>query len=195
VGGVSFGILANGWWGGMMLADSIQVSMHDIPLPKIIRHQRFADLVLQGLPAVEAVYQAGYKPGSRTRARETAKELMKRPDVIAYLQACREAARNETLLSIQEKRAFLARIVRTALTEIDASSPAPEHGALLKKWKYKKTERGVEAEMEKLDPLAAIKLDCQLTGEGNAQADAILELTRALAEMNAQSQRGEKMVE
>lgn len=63
------------------------------------------------------------------------------------------------VLSMQEKRAFLALVVRTAIGDIDQLSP------LCQQWKEITTEHGGSVEYKMPDKLRAIELDAKLAGE------------------------------
>ena len=144
--------------------------MKTIPLPAKPEHQRFADLRLAGKSLNEAYTGAGYKPtrGSASNA----KRIEKRDDVKAYMTAVRQQAAQASVMDMQEKRLFFARIVRTPITAINMDDPDDPNHDIVKKFK-RRVKEGNEAdpeawiydEFEKLDPLKAIELDNRLDEE------------------------------
>jgi hypothetical protein len=160
--------------------------------PRNPRHQRFADLVLQGLSQTEAYLRAcgDAKPLSRVTAKDGGTRLIRRADVMAYMDAARRRATTDAVLSLAEKRGFLARVLRVPLTVIDPHDPADPNRDLVRKVKRRflaKRERGETVEyivedMEKLDPLKAIELDNKLAGTDNKGAeDSVRKLAEILA--------------
>lgn len=151
--------------------------MNTIPILKDERHRKFADLVLDGVKPAQAYKRAGYKaltPQSRATA---AGRLLKNVDIDRYLTAVRRHAAEGAVLSLRDKREFLARIVMTPLRKID---PDGKDGDLIKKYKVITTEAGETEEIEKLDPLKAIELDNKLSGD-DPESNAIESLADALA--------------
>lgn len=132
--------------------------MSEIPLPKDPRHQNFADRVLAGENLVTAYLAAGYK-GTPISASSNAAKLRKRKDVAAYILAIQGRAADSSTLTLMEIRRFLARIVRTPLTELGPDQP--ENADLIKTI----ARTASSTRIEKLDPLKAIELDLKLTGK------------------------------
>lgn len=64
-----------------------------------------------------------------------------------------------TLLTVAERRAFLAMVVRTPLSEIDENSP------LCQSFKVTKNEFGGSTEYKMVDKLRASELDAKMAGE------------------------------
>lgn len=147
-------------------------------LPKDPRHQRFADLILRGMEAREAYGEAfpDSKPSSWSAAACRAK---KRADVKAYIDSIRIEARDETLLTVLEKRRFCAHVVRTSLTSIDLDDPENAANAVLKSYSISETETSTSRSLTKLDSLAAIELDNKLSGDDSG-TNALRELADAL---------------
>jgi len=72
---------------------------------------KFALAVAEGNSQVEA-YLLAFPKASRESARSAAARLMKNPSVNAEVCRLQDAARVSTVLSLQEKRAWLAEVVR-----------------------------------------------------------------------------------
>lgn len=150
----------------------------DLPILDNLRHQRFADFVINGDKPGTAYQKAGYSAKNPQVAAVNASRLMKDAKVKAYIRAAQMKAAQGAVLSLRAKREFLARIVKTPLLQIN---PRGEDGDLIKKYKVTKNgEGGVTEEIEKLDPLKAIDLDNKLSGE-DPESNAIGSLADALA--------------
>jgi hypothetical protein len=172
--------------------------MNDIPLPKDPRHQRFADLRLAGQSLIDAYVASGFKTDRRV-ASSNAKKIEKRADVQAYLAAVRQRAASAAVLTVEEKRQFLARIVRVPLILIDPTNPADPNADLIKKTKRKviegneqNPEAWVYDELEKYDALRAIDEDNKLAGEDPA-SKAISELATALSSLGGPALPDDRM--
>jgi hypothetical protein len=125
------------------------------------RQARFAHLVSLGLSMGEAYIEAGYldKAGHVPDARDATLKgsaLMRNPKVKSYYDTLRQTAFFANVLSLAEKRSFLADIVRTPVGDVDVANKLSQ-GA-----RYKDGEL-VEIKMP--DKISAIKLDAQLAGE------------------------------
>jgi hypothetical protein len=157
----------------------------NLPLPRNPLHQRFADLVLRGMPAPEAYRKAGFKSAPGHSSESAASRMLKNVEVARYIQAVRAevAARaaDDTVGTVLEKRQFLARVWRTPLLSIDPTDPERKNGDLILKYKRIESEDGSAVEeIVKLDPLKAIAEDNRLAGD-DPQANAIKDLAEALA--------------
>jgi phage terminase small subunit len=148
-----------------------------IPLPKNPKHQRFADLILEGKTGPEAYKQAGFRHVKGGSARTLASRLLKSVDVATYLQAVRQRAAEGTVLSVLDKREFFARVVRTPLLKID---PHGKDGDLIVKYKNTVTDDGGTVEIVKYDALKAIEQDNKLSGD-DPESTALAGLAEALA--------------
>ena len=146
------------------------------PLPKEPRHQRFADLVLRGVPLVDAYLEAGFKC-SRATANANGKKLRKRPDVAAYMQAVQSKAADESTLSLNEIMRYCARVVRTPITKLDPRNPNDPNADLIKTYTINEGEATSSIRVEKHDPFKAIDTHLKLTGN-----DPEAELNKTLAE-------------
>ena len=93
--------------------------------------------------------------------------MLRTPAVQKLVQAIREAAANDIInravLSVRERREFLARIVRTPIGQVDESSDLCQS--------YKIGKEG-EREYKLPDKLRALELDAKLSGDlKETQAD------------------------
>lgn len=116
------------------------------------QHERFACLLAEGAGVSAAYVLAGYKesPASATR-------LSKKVNVesrVAWLQG---QAATDTVLSIREKREFLARVMRTPIGEVNRTSDLCQE--------FTDTPDSTKYKMP--DKLGAIRLDNDLAGEGS----------------------------
>ena len=93
------------------------------PKPLNARQERFAQLIAQGLPASHAYVEAGYAK-DRQGARANSCYLMKVPRMAARIAEIRSLAASleATLMTIVEKRRFLAESVRTPAGSIGRDS-------------------------------------------------------------------------
>ena len=153
----------------------------EIPVLNDPRHQRFADLVLNGQQPSKAYSGAGYSAKSPQSVATCAKRLLNNVEVARYLKVMRQRAAQGMVLSLQAKREFLCRIVTTPLMGID---PRGKDGDLILKYKNTITELGGSEEIVKLDPLKAIELDNKLSGD-DPESNAIGSLASALAGLSA----------
>jgi phage terminase small subunit len=156
--------------------------MSDIPTPKDPRHQRFADLILAGKSQSEAYIEAGFKVTKKGTAATAASRARKRKDVTSYIQAIQAKTAGESVLSLQEKREFLARIVRTPLSKIDGE--CHETSDLIKSHASSESELSSSNRIEKLDPLKAIEVDTKLAGDDPA-ANALADIAKSLGMLGA----------
>lgn len=125
------------------------------------RQARFCHLVSLGLPTGQAYIEAGYlqKDGKIPDALEASQHgsrLLGEPKVKQYLSSLRETAFLANVLSLAEKRSFLADIVRTPIGTVDISDKLAE------RVRYKD---GEIQELHMPSKLMALKLDAQLAGE------------------------------
>lgn len=86
-----------------------------------IRQQRFAELVVSGMSATQAYKDAGYK-GTGHAAEASASKILSRVEVQAYIAQLRAPETSKALLTKDEKRAWLADLLRTPIGEIGPDS-------------------------------------------------------------------------
>lgn len=166
-----------------------------IPLPKDPKHQRFADLILEGKPAAEAYKESGFKSSTPKSRSAAAARLLKNVSVASYLAAVRQQAAQGTVASLQYKRELLFQIMDVPLTAINPEDPTRTHHRLIKKLKrrFEVNEAGggdgsttcIE-EIEKLDPLKAIEIDNKLAGD-DPEASHLGAIAAAIASLGGKS--------
>lgn len=124
------------------------------------RHEAFALAWAEGNTAAEAFRRAGYKDGPAN-----AKRLTNNDQIKARRRWLQKQAQTVTLLTIQEKREFTARVVRAKLTAV------PDDSDLWQEIRI--TEDGV---VKKLPcKLKCIVVDNDLAGDGSeAGANSVL---------------------
>ena len=125
------------------------------------RQARFCHLLSLGMPTGQAYIEAGYlrKDGKIPDGRDAMHHgcrLLQEPKVKAYYASLRETAFLANVLSLAEKRSFLADIVRTPIGTVDINDK------LAQAVRYKDGEM---VELKIPDKISALKLDAQLAGE------------------------------
>ena len=125
------------------------------------RQARFCHLLSLGMPTGQAYIEAGYllKDGKVPDAREAMHHgcrLLSEPKVKQYLSSLRETAFLANVLSLAEKRSFLADIVRTPIGKVDINDKLASGVRYMK---------GEMVELKMPDKISALKLDAQLAGE------------------------------
>ena len=152
-----------------------------IPIPKNPLHQRYCDNILAGHGGGES-YQLAYASITPKLTRASAdtghKRIKKNPEVIAYLRAVRAASATSTVLTVTEKREFLARVVRTDITTLSIDGGGKD-GDMIKSYSVNESESSRNVRLEKHDPLKAIDLDNRIAGE-DPTANLLTELAQAL---------------
>lgn len=114
---------------------------------------RFCHFYSTGMPLQQSYLEAGYKTKD---AAVSACRLLRRPQVKQYLKELREATFLANVLSLGEKRSFLANVVRTPIGKIDVNHP------LAQRVRY---HDGELVEIQMPDKLRAAELDAKLSGE------------------------------
>lgn len=153
----------------------------EISLPRDPRHQRYADNILAGHTGQES-YRRAYATCTPKLTQASAdtghKRLKNNPEVIAYLRAIRAASATSTVLTVAEKREFLARVVRTDITTLSIDGDT-KHGDMIKSYSVSESESSRNIRIEKHDPLKAIDLDNKIAGE-DPTTNLLTELAQAL---------------
>jgi len=87
----------------------------------------FARKIAEGHSATDAYLLAGYHAASRATAYRAASRLRAHPRVQAHIASLRQEAEQtahaDTIISLQEKLAVLARIIRSSAADLSASDP------------------------------------------------------------------------
>ena len=120
-------------------------------------HQKFCEGIVVGSTAADA-YRAAYPNTTADNARKNAARLATKAEIQAEIARQRAVAEKEAgsaVLTLVEKRGFLARIFRARVALL------PQDSDLLQS--IKKMENGCEIRVP--DKIAAIKLDNGLAGE------------------------------
>lgn len=120
------------------------------------RHEQFAQRVASGETAT-AAYRAIYSAATKV-AEANGSRLLRIAKVSARVAEMQRASATARVMSLQEKREFLALIVRTPIGQIDENSP-------LCQWFKRTTGRRATFEIRMPDKLQAIMLDARLAGE------------------------------
>jgi hypothetical protein len=125
------------------------------------KERTFCRNLISGMNQRTAYLSAGYNASSTESADAAASQVKARPRVSEYLRQLREAAFTANVLTLAEKRDYLARAVRTPISAISADSD------LAQGIKY---DREGNAELRIPDKLKALELDAKLAGELKEQA-------------------------
>lgn len=145
-------------------------------------HLQFAQHILAGMPACQA-YRAVRPKVTKSTAEKQARAWSARADVAAFIAKAKAEAEARALeasvLTILEKRQYLARAVRTPLASIDPEDPESEGADLVKSYAKTDSEMSSSTRFEKIDPLRAIALDNDLAGDGTG-SNTLRELTEAI---------------
>ena len=120
------------------------------------RWEQFAQRVASGESAT-AAYRAIYKAPDKS-AEAHGCRLVRNGKVSARIAEMQRASEESSVMSLQDKREFLALIVRTPIGRIDENSP-------LCQWFRRTTGRRASLSIRMPDKLQAIMLDARLAGE------------------------------
>lgn len=135
---------------------------------KNARHEAFAVEWAKGASAAEALRVAGYADEPANAKRMTQNDQIK-----ARKEWIQRKAAKSAVLSIEEKREFLARVVRTPIGEVDETSDLCHSMEI-------SDSGGRKYKMP--DKIAAIKADNDLAGEGSEAkaADTLADFMRSV---------------
>jgi len=142
---------------------------------------KFAQGVAQGLCQADA-YQAAYPRSNRKSASTNGGRLLRRDDIqeeIRRLRNLAETLPGSPLLTIREKREFLARIIRAKVGALADEGPDGPDADLWESVKI--TDRSSEYKLP--SKLMALKADNDLAGDGEdaeKNSDALTELLARL---------------
>lgn len=117
------------------------------------RHERFATLVATGQSGA-AAYRSCYRARGAS-AEANASRLLRNDKVRTRIAELQTATATAAVMSLEEKRLFLAAIVRTPIGRVDEHSPLCQF--------FRRTKGGLHITMP--DKLRAIELDARLAGE------------------------------
>lgn len=145
-------------------------------LPKNPAHQRLVDLVLSGLKPSKAYAMLYPKSKANTRHSNSSR-ILKRPDCKAYKEHILTQAADDQVLSVREKRHFLARVVRAKVNTL------PDDSDLWQEIRISETENASNRFYKLPGKLESIKLDNELDNIATPEADAMNNLAKALASL------------
>ncbi len=119
------------------------------------QHRLFALALFSGL-SQRAAYLQAYPGASPRTAEVQSSRLITRPDIRATLDHLHSQVETQAILTLQEKRAYLARIVRTSATDVRPGTDLVQ--AIT-------TAKDGSQTLRMPDKLRAIYLDARLAGE------------------------------
>lgn len=137
------------------------------------RQVRFLQVLASGADRYSAMEEAGYKQ-SRSVMASTAKRILSSPSGAKYLAELQERSAALAVMSLQEKREFLAAIVRTPIGKVDEKSP------LCQEYVVVENESGSAVKVKMPSKLEAIKEDNRLAGHYPAEEDPLQGVDTAL---------------
>jgi len=126
------------------------------------KQKRFVDNhILKGMSIAESVRRANYaiKSGRSEDYGSLGCRMLKTERVASYVSKLREKQFSKDLLSVSEKRAFLARAVRTPVGELDEASD------LVQEMTYNESANGSSKKVRGVDKLRALELDSRIAGD------------------------------
>jgi phage terminase small subunit len=144
--------------------------------------RKFCEGIVAGLNATDS-YAKAYPKATRRAARAHGARLVAKGSIkseIARLRAAAQEKAGSAVLTLAEKRSFLARLLRINVAEIDVSKDGDLLAGLDRTEGSEKTEGLVKLRLA--DKLKAIELDNDLSGEGS-EAGANDELAGLLARL------------
>jgi hypothetical protein len=134
--------------------------------PLNTRQKKFIENhIVKGMSIAESVRLAGYtiKSGRSEDFSSVGCRLLKTPRVSSEVERIREREFNKTALSYAEKRAFLARSVRTSVDQVGASSDLAQEFV-----EEVDVQGNVRRKVKVVDKLRAIELDNKMSGDNFA---------------------------
>jgi phage terminase small subunit len=123
------------------------------------RQQLFCQYIAEGESQARAYLKAGFKANTIQQAGSNAIRLIRTERVASYLSKLKELNFAKNALSVSEKRAFLARAVRTPVGEITEASD------LAQEVTFSEGKEGSSRKVRAVDKLKAIELDSKISGD------------------------------
>ena len=114
--------------------------------------------IVDGMSNAQAYLAVFPTCSSVESASSSANRMLKKVKVKEYLEKLKEELHDETVLSLQEKRKFLASVVRTPLDKVEIDSE------LCQEHTTKETKYGVDEVIKMPSKLEAIKIDNAMMG-------------------------------
>ena len=137
--------------------------------PLNLRQRKFVENhILKNMSIAESVFRAGYSIASRKveDASSYGCKLLRQDRVKAYVSKLREKSFEGMELSYKEKRAFLARAVRTSVAEIGASSDLAQEVV-----EEVDAHGNVRRKVKAIDKLRAVEIDNRMSGDNFADRE------------------------
>ena len=134
--------------------------------PLNTRQKKFVDnYVTKGLSIAESVRRAGYSTvsGKIEDLSSYGCKLLRQDRVKAYVQRLKEKAFKQDVLSFSEKRAFLARAVRTSVDAVGVGSDLAQEVS-----EEVDSSGNVKRKVKVVDKLRALELDNKMSGDNYA---------------------------
>ena len=145
------------------------------PLPKDPRHQRIAYLILEGVAHGEA-YGKCFPKSAKKSWNSACGRILRRADVVAYMAWIRAQSAHSSVLTLLEKREFLARVVRCKINS------EPDDSDLWQEFRTTETDTSTTVIRKLPSKTDAIKLDNDLSGD-DPKVNALDALATALANL------------
>jgi len=130
--------------------------------PLNTRQKKFCDnYATRGMSIAESVRRAGYNFKSQKSEDYGSYgcKMLKQDRVASYVSKLREKSFSKDVLSMAEKRAYLARAVRTPVGEITEASD------LAQEVTFSEGKEGSSRKVKAVDKLKAIELDSKIAGD------------------------------
>jgi hypothetical protein len=121
------------------------------------RHEQWCHLVCEGKSDVAAYKMVNLC--SQATAEDRAWDIRARSEVARRLVYLQECVSSKKILTLRERREFLASVVRTPVGAID------EHSPLAQEVVYEESDRGSRTKVKMPGKLEALKLDAEMAGE------------------------------
>lgn len=131
----------------------------------------FTKLVAAGGVQITSYMEAFPRCKSRKAANSASQVLLKDPRIQAEIRRLQKATETPLTLSIQEKREFLARVVRADITKIDPDDPDEKNGQLLDSVNrsYDKDGNQLKTTVKLCSKIQAIEVDNKLAGHNTPE--------------------------
>jgi phage terminase small subunit len=137
--------------------------------PLNLRQRKFVENhILKNMSIAESVFRAGYSIASRKveDASSYGCKLLRQDRVKAYVDKLKEKSFEGMALTYKEKRAFLARAVRTSVSEIGSSSDLAQEMI-----EEVDAHGNVRRKVKAIDKLRAVEIDNRMSGDNFADRE------------------------
>jgi hypothetical protein len=123
------------------------------------RQQLFCHYLTEGDSQAQSYLKAGFKANTIQQAGSNAIRLMRTERVSSYLAKLKEVQFTKQALTYSEKRAWLARAVRTPVGELHEGSDLAQEVTIIE------GKEGTTKRIRGVDRLRALELDSRLAGD------------------------------